>query len=319
MTVTYINYRIPLTLDQAQDIVDARSNGSFDHDAQGNLSPAGEWCLAELEALTVKLRFERNEPHVCQPIAYSATGEEIWPKAPRDPLFGYTAALAKDCVDAFLQEKDKRNPTLAGVSASKGGRAWIDGHWTVSQLESLCARLRFLAGDGADGAIETLANDLYLEHTNFYEVQSEEDAQATQALYPFFKKMLYAGINPAVFPRVWNKFIEHDTRRWSLPRIVCAANQYAIIDTAGQVKRVTLPSPRHSGRIMADLMGLIGLHNGNRDPELLQPYLNTDQGFIDQHDNYYTREEAWVIATYHNQITRNSHWREGTLCSENLY
>lgn len=44
-----------------------------------------------------------------------------------------------------------------------------------------------------------------------------------------------------------------------------------------------------------------------------------EQGFIDQHGNFYTRESAWVVAVENNQIIRSISGCEGTLYSENLY
>lgn len=43
------------------------------------------------------------------------------------------------------------------------------------------------------------------------------------------------------------------------------------------------------------------------------------QGFIDQHGNFYTRKEAWIIAKDNDQIIRIVPGSEGTLYSENLY
>lgn len=43
------------------------------------------------------------------------------------------------------------------------------------------------------------------------------------------------------------------------------------------------------------------------------------QGFIDQHGNFYDRQQAWVIAEGNGQIIRYNDGCEGTLYSENLY
>lgn len=52
---------------------------------------------------------------------------------------------------------DRSNGTLEGTSPSKGGRAWLDGEWLLSELEALCVVLRHEAGDGAEGASELIA------------------------------------------------------------------------------------------------------------------------------------------------------------------
>lgn len=46
---------------------------------------------------------------------------------------------------------------------------------------------------------------------------------------------------------------------------------------------------------------------------------DTEQGFIDQHGNFYSREEAWKIAQANGQIIRRVGGDEGRLFSENLY
>jgi hypothetical protein len=46
---------------------------------------------------------------------------------------------------------------------------------------------------------------------------------------------------------------------------------------------------------------------------------NSEQGFIDTWGNFLTREEAWVNATFNNQIIRRCGGDEGRLYSENLY
>lgn len=43
------------------------------------------------------------------------------------------------------------------------------------------------------------------------------------------------------------------------------------------------------------------------------------QGFVDQHCQFYTRQEAWIVATRQNQIVRRVGGDEGILYSENLY
>lgn len=46
---------------------------------------------------------------------------------------------------------------------------------------------------------------------------------------------------------------------------------------------------------------------------------NTEQGFIDQHGTFFTREQAWIIAESNGQIIKRVGGDEGRLFSENLY
>jgi hypothetical protein len=49
------------------------------------------------------------------------------------------------------------------------------------------------------------------------------------------------------------------------------------------------------------------------------PWYEDEQGFIDQYGNFYTREEAWIVAEENGQIRRRIEGNDGTLFSENLY
>jgi hypothetical protein len=89
----------------------------------------------------------------------------------------------------------------------------------------------------------------------------------------------------------------------SPPRIVCAACRNA--------KGEIVCSPRHKDRMTNEqikrtyynpfvclyrwLMG-----KGVRNPA----WMNLEQGFVDQHCNFYTREDAWVIARKNGQIMK---------------
>jgi len=52
---------------------------------------------------------------------------------------------------------DCSNGTLDGISASKGGRAWLGGEWQLCELEALCILIRHEAGEGADGVLDLVA------------------------------------------------------------------------------------------------------------------------------------------------------------------
>lgn len=54
----------------------------------------------------------------------------------------------------------------------------------------------------------------------------------------------------------------------------------------------------------------------------VQKWQHSEQGFIDQHGKFYTREEAWPIALANGQILQyelDSKWQTGSLHSEHLY
>ena len=90
----------------------------------------------------------------------------------------------------------------------------------------------------------------------------------------------------------------------SPPRIVCAANRYYVFG-----RPLVIPSARHLDMRMRELVMSLGL-TGSPDEE---------QGFIDQHGRFYTREEAWPIAFANGQVVRRVGGDEGRLYSENLY
>lgn len=87
----------------------------------------------------------------------------------------------------------------------------------------------------------------------------------------------------------------------SPPRIVCAAVQLK----GGLV----VPGARHLDMTMRLIIASLGVGSmqGSR------------QGFIDQHGQFYTREEAWPIAEARGQIVKRVPGAQGKLFSENLY
>jgi len=92
-------------------------------------------------------------------------------------------------------------------------------------------------------------------------------------------------------------------------RIVCAANKILFKD--GKVAIVA--GARHWDKIMHNIVDCV-------EHELTE----LEQGFIDQFNNFYTREEAWIIAETNGQIIRRvggdtTLEGKGRLFSENLY
>lgn len=82
--------------------------------------------------------------------------------------------------------------------------------------------------------------------------------------------------------------------------VVCAAIR--------SVYGVLICGARHFDNVMREQIKLLGL-----------PSTNWEQGFIDQKGQFLTREEAWKIAIYANQIVKRVGGDEGRLFSENLY
>jgi hypothetical protein len=90
------------------------------------------------------------------------------------------------------------------------------------------------------------------------------------------------------------------------PIIVCAACRFC--------GDIIIAAPRHYDMTMRNIVKFIETEDN--------PYssANVEQGFIDQHGVFYTREEAWVIAVKNNQIHRNIETSTvGKLFSEHLY
>ena len=61
-------------------------------------------------------------------------------------------------------------------------------------------------------------------------------------------------------------------------------------------------APRHGCKIIQDLM--FRLYPGEK------PWPIKEQGFVDQYDHFYTREDAWKIADKNGQIRRETGWKK---------
>ncbi len=300
----YINTLLPVTYRQSLMILDLCVDGTIGWDA-GLLALDGTWTLAELEALSVKLRYERDLSVVIRRTnsvssTAAAGATHVSRHFNRTPDEAYTELTAKGF-------------QIHETSTTNGGTARLSGSWDLYDLECLCVWLRYVAGENAIGAVEWLV-DYDIAEMMKQEGQVPFSAYAREMLLGLYR----AGANPAAFPRVYEKFKLHSQKGWSLPRIVCAANQQVYRDAQGQVQNVVIPSGRHHDQLMSKIIGLLGAVTS--EVPALDPYVNSDQGFIDQHCNFYTREEAWTIATYHGQIAREPDgWPYGQLYSENLY
>jgi hypothetical protein len=82
--------------------------------------------------------------------------------------------------------------------------------------------------------------------------------------------------------------------------IVCAALRHE----SGDI----ICGARHFDRVM-----VLQIQRDGRD------WRRADQGFIDTHGEFLSRETAWVIASFHDQIVGDSAWNYGRLHSEHLY
>jgi hypothetical protein len=108
------------------------------------------------------------------------------------------------------------------------------------------------------------------------------------------------------------------------PRIICAAIQRA--------DGCIVAGPRHFDQTMwcqilditSEAFRLIQ-SNGSGEtgvPPAVVNWRGAEEGFIDQHGKFYTRQEAWPIALAGKQILQHeldSNWSIGSLHSEHLY
>lgn len=92
-------------------------------------------------------------------------------------------------------------------------------------------------------------------------------------------------------------------------RIVSAANRFKLKEGGTLV----IPGARHYSKDMAAVLDAV------EDKVVSCQVCGDDQGFIDQYSNYWTREEAMIIATYANQVRIERGGSEKELYSEDLY
>ncbi len=85
-------------------------------------------------------------------------------------------------------------------------------------------------------------------------------------------------------------------------RIICAAIKHKLV-------KIIIIGPRHYDKLMSSQIKVSDYIG----------WANADQGFIDQHGTFLTREEAYIVANENNQIIRRVGGDEGKLFSENLY
>lgn len=83
---------------------------------------------------------------------------------------------------------------------------------------------------------------------------------------------------------------------------------------------------RHFDKLMrAQIFALQGYDMKNsasgqwEDMSSTEDWKDLDQGFIDNHGDFLTRQEAWYLANMNNQIRFTEYSAEGMLFSESLY
>jgi len=103
--------------------------------------------------------------------------------------------------------------------------------------------------------------------------------------------------------------MERVTDEWdknkSPSRIVCAANR------CRKTGLVIPGPPRHFDPVMHSIMLALDAKGGD--------WRRSEEGFITQHGEFLTREQAWVVAERAGQIFRRFPCPEGVLYSEHLY
>lgn len=102
-----------------------------------------------------------------------------------------------------------------------------------------------------------------------------------------------------------------DGEQYNRRRIVSAANKYVLTDG----RQIVVPCVRHSSRELHANLALLKevglLKRGVCFPD--------NQGFIDQYGNWWSREEAFIIATAANQVNMDRNGSDDELYSEGLY
>lgn len=115
---------------------------------------------------------------------------------------------------------------------------------------------------------------------------------------------------PTIYKIVDGVTVKEVTKLTKTRRVVCAANRY--------YGTVIVAGARHCDSVMRTVT-----------PYLIEPYsaANVEQGFINTWGEFLTREEAWMVASYNDQIIKIVGSQDvdnigvyGTeLFSENLY
>jgi hypothetical protein len=102
----------------------------------------------------------------------------------------------------------------------------------------------------------------------------------------------------------------------SPPRIVCAANKHPHSQEIAIGIRHFCPLMRLNISMMCSNRQVDSMTG---EDEYSLGWINSEQGFVDQHGVFYTRKAAWKIADANGQIFRDKDKCAGDLYSEHLY
>ena len=103
----------------------------------------------------------------------------------------------------------------------------------------------------------------------------------------------------------------HDEEVFARRIIVCAANKYIL--TNGQ--ELVIPCVRHADPVLRNQVMLL-IEAGLLAKPQCAPH---NQGFIDQYNNWWSREDAYIIAKAGEQINDDRNGHDSDLFSEGLY
>ncbi len=95
------------------------------------------------------------------------------------------------------------------------------------------------------------------------------------------------------------------------PKIICAATKVDYFTEEKNLRSVIICSPRHWDIVAREQFKVMNISQSRVKSET--------QGFVDQYGDFYTREEAWVVAEKNKQIVRRVGGDHEKLFSENLY
>ncbi len=121
---------------------------------------------------------------------------------------------------------------------------------------------------------------------------------------------------PDVDPRIWAEGKRVPKPDHPIRMVVCAANRIFCYHDAGQTGDFHLVlGPRHFSPTMhLHIAAMVAAGCGTREG-----WRSSEQGFIDQHGQFMTREEAWTVAVAAGQVRYGPHLSGGKLDSSDLY
>lgn len=137
-------------------------------------------------------------------------------------------------------------------------------------------------------------------------LQKALDKETSESLLMKLESYSPSVVIPDACFKTWEGYDQRVQRR-----IVSAANRFYDKATG---EMIVIASARHYSTLMGNMI----LFLRARGIELSKAY-GDDQGFIDQFDDYHTREEALLIAQWADQLPYEKCSPEDELFSEDLY